>query len=168
MQCNAMQDPQYRSAAISCANELIIGALQHVPACIAYLARISDTSCFRFCAIPQIMAFGTLALCFNNADLFDMKQEEQEEEEEDQDQSQQKGTVIENINSDDNDNDKKKKKKKKKKSIAKWKPVKMRRGEVAKHMVCTKDMSYVLDAFEKYNGVIANKIICHNYTKVHF
>jgi farnesyl-diphosphate farnesyltransferase len=50
-------------------NEMIIHALQHVPACIRYLESLKNTQVFRFCAIPQLMAIATLKELYNNEDV---------------------------------------------------------------------------------------------------
>ncbi len=34
------------------------------------MEKVSDPQNFRFCAIPQVMAAGTLALCYNNPKVF--------------------------------------------------------------------------------------------------
>ncbi|CAG9464784.1 unnamed protein product [Pedinophyceae sp. YPF-701] len=56
--------------AVMCLNELINSALGHVPKCFEYMAGLRNQRVFRFCAIPQIMAIGTLALCYNNNEVF--------------------------------------------------------------------------------------------------
>ena len=66
-----LKEPEKREDAVRCLNELINNALKHVPDCIEYMGRISDASCFRFCAIPQIMAIGTLALCYDNGGVYE-------------------------------------------------------------------------------------------------
>ncbi|KAL0422813.1 UNVERIFIED_CONTAM: Squalene synthase 2 [Sesamum latifolium] len=38
--------------------------------CLKYMSDLRDPAIFRFCAIPQIMAIGTLALCYNNIQVF--------------------------------------------------------------------------------------------------
>ena len=38
--------------------------------CLGYMEQVKDQQNFRFCAIPQVMAVGTLALCFNNHKVF--------------------------------------------------------------------------------------------------
>lgn len=35
------------------------------------MSRLQDPMVFRFCAIPQIMAVGTFALCYNNGKVFE-------------------------------------------------------------------------------------------------
>lgn len=45
-------------------------ACRHAPMCLKYMERVKDQQNFRFCAIPQVMAVGTLALCFNNHKVF--------------------------------------------------------------------------------------------------
>jgi farnesyl-diphosphate farnesyltransferase len=49
---------------------MVTDALTHIPDCLAYMQRISDPQIFRFCAIPQVMAIATLAVCYNNKDVF--------------------------------------------------------------------------------------------------
>merc|ERR1712178_386723 len=65
------KDPENREMAVNCLNELINNAPLHIPDCIEYMKRLSDASCFRFCAIPQIMAIGTLALCYDNGGVYE-------------------------------------------------------------------------------------------------
>lgn len=61
-----LKAPQHRTAALACLNDMVTNALEHVPACVDYLDRLSEPSVFTFCAIPQTMAIATLALCYNN------------------------------------------------------------------------------------------------------
>jgi hypothetical protein len=49
----------------------VCNALHHLPHCIKYMQGLRDRDVFRFCAIPQIMAIGTLALCYNNGAIFE-------------------------------------------------------------------------------------------------
>lgn len=42
-----------------------------MPYCVQYMEQLRDTMVFRFCAIPQIMAAGTLGLCYNNGKVFE-------------------------------------------------------------------------------------------------
>ncbi|KAI9128176.1 hypothetical protein K1719_001169 [Acacia pycnantha] len=56
--------------AVQCLNDMVTNALMHVEDCLLYLSNLRDSSIFRFCAIPQIMAIGTLALCYNNIEIF--------------------------------------------------------------------------------------------------
>jgi phytoene/squalene synthetase len=49
----------------------VCNALHHLPHCIKYMQDLRDRDVFRFCAIPQIMAIGTLALCYNNGAVFE-------------------------------------------------------------------------------------------------
>lgn len=34
------------------------------------MSRLTDKKVFNFCAIPQVMAIATLALCYNNYNVF--------------------------------------------------------------------------------------------------
>nr|KAJ0194583.1 hypothetical protein LSAT_V11C800441060 [Lactuca sativa] len=56
--------------AIQCLNDMITNALIHIEDCLKYLSGIRDPAIFKFCAIPQIMAIGTLTLCYNNIGVF--------------------------------------------------------------------------------------------------
>ncbi|XP_050389629.1 squalene synthase isoform X1 [Patella vulgata] len=55
---------------VQCLNELITNALELIPDCIKYMSRLKDQSVFNFCAIPQVMAIGTLERCYNNSKVF--------------------------------------------------------------------------------------------------
>lgn len=56
--------------AVECLNDMITNALAHTEDCLQYMSDLRDLNIFRFCAIPQIMAIATLALCFNNIEVF--------------------------------------------------------------------------------------------------
>ncbi|XP_007042047.2 PREDICTED: squalene synthase isoform X1 [Theobroma cacao] len=56
--------------AVQCLNDMVTNALIHVDDCLKYMSALRDPAIFRFCAIPQIMAIGTLALCYNNIEVF--------------------------------------------------------------------------------------------------
>nr|AER23670.1 squalene synthase [Eleutherococcus senticosus] len=56
--------------AVQCLNDMVTNALLHAEDCLKYMSNLRDPAIFRFCAIPQIMAIGTLALCFNNIQVF--------------------------------------------------------------------------------------------------
>lgn len=56
--------------AVACLNAMITNALAHAIDCLRYMAAIEDEDNLRFCAIPQIMAIGTLAECYNNINVF--------------------------------------------------------------------------------------------------
>ena len=45
-------------------------ACRHAPLSLQYMAKVRDPQNFRFCAIPQVMAIGTLAQCYNNPKVF--------------------------------------------------------------------------------------------------
>lgn len=67
---DAFKAPQHAREAVHCLNDLITNALQHLPDCLEYMSRLKDPRNFAFCAIPQIMAIGTLSLCYNNHGVF--------------------------------------------------------------------------------------------------
>ncbi|XP_019088304.1 PREDICTED: inactive squalene synthase 2 isoform X3 [Camelina sativa] len=56
--------------AVQCLNEMVTNALIHVEDCLKSLASLRDPAIFQSCAIPQIVAIGTLALCYNNVQVF--------------------------------------------------------------------------------------------------
>ncbi|XP_054787011.1 squalene synthase 2-like [Prosopis cineraria] len=56
--------------AVQCLNDMVTNALMHVEHSLQYMSNLRDLAIFRFCAIPQIMAIGTLALCYNNIEVF--------------------------------------------------------------------------------------------------
>jgi farnesyl-diphosphate farnesyltransferase len=59
------QNPNHENS-INCWIAFTNNALQHIPACIKYLQLLKNEQIFRFCAIPQIMAFATLAEIYAN------------------------------------------------------------------------------------------------------
>ncbi|XVF67795.1 hypothetical protein PTKIN_Ptkin10aG0150600 [Pterospermum kingtungense] len=68
-----LEDMKYEEnsvKAVQCLNDMVTNALIHVDDCLKYLSALRDPAIFRFCAIPQIMAIGTLALCYNNVEVF--------------------------------------------------------------------------------------------------
>jgi len=62
--------PENKANALGCLNEMVTDALQHIPDVFSYLAAIKNQTVFNFCAIPQVMAISTLALCFDNHQIF--------------------------------------------------------------------------------------------------
>jgi farnesyl-diphosphate farnesyltransferase len=55
---------------LHCLNEMVTDALSHGHDCLLYMASLQDPSTLRFCAIFQITALGTLAICYNNEEVF--------------------------------------------------------------------------------------------------
>ncbi|KAF5842637.1 farnesyl-diphosphate farnesyltransferase [Dunaliella salina] len=66
-----LKEKRMRTQAVQCLNHMVLDALQHMPHSIEYMQRLQNTQVFRFCAIPQIMAAGTLALCYDNGKVFE-------------------------------------------------------------------------------------------------
>jgi len=64
------KESQHSKAAVHCLNHLVTDALEHLPDCLEYLGRLKEKSVFNFCAIPQVMAIATLAVCYNNHKVF--------------------------------------------------------------------------------------------------
>ncbi|XWS62728.1 hypothetical protein CRYUN_Cryun06bG0035700 [Craigia yunnanensis] len=70
---NKLEDLKYEEnsvKAVQCLNDMVTNALIHVDDCVKYMSALHDPAIFRFCAIPQVMAIGTLALCYNNIEVF--------------------------------------------------------------------------------------------------
>lgn len=65
-----LKEPENAQAAVQCLNHMILNALTHVEACLDYMEKLKHPEIFRFCAIPQVMAIATLALCYNNHNVF--------------------------------------------------------------------------------------------------
>lgn len=63
-------DEKHLPQALACVRFLINDAFQHLPDSIAYIALLSQQDAFRFCAIPQVMAVGTLDKMYNNPAVF--------------------------------------------------------------------------------------------------
>jgi farnesyl-diphosphate farnesyltransferase len=62
--------PGNERAAVQCLNNMVTDALRHGVFCLKYMALLEDPQIFNFCAIPQVMAFATLSLCYNNPQVF--------------------------------------------------------------------------------------------------
>ncbi|KAL8129261.1 hypothetical protein V2J09_018416 [Rumex salicifolius] len=70
---NKLEDLKYEEnseQAVQCLNDMVTNALIHMEDCIRYMSALRDRAIFRFCAIPQIMAIGTLALSYNNIQVY--------------------------------------------------------------------------------------------------
>nr|AOS51490.1 squalene synthase [Calamus jenkinsianus] len=68
-----LEDLKYEensTKAVQCLNDMVTNALMHAEDCLLYMSALKDLAIFQFCAIPQIMAIGTLALCYNNVEVF--------------------------------------------------------------------------------------------------
>ncbi|KAL3539018.1 hypothetical protein ACH5RR_002384 [Cinchona calisaya] len=70
---NKLEDLKYEEnsdKAVQCLNDMVTNALMHAEDSLRYMSALRDPAIFRFCAIPQIMAIGTLAVCYNNIEVF--------------------------------------------------------------------------------------------------
>ncbi|KAJ0433979.1 putative squalene synthase [Helianthus annuus] len=70
---NNLEDLKHKEnsqKAIECLNDMVTNALVHIEDCLKYMSKLRDPSIFKFCAIPQIMAIGTLTLCYNNIQVY--------------------------------------------------------------------------------------------------
>lgn len=66
-----LKEPANRDAGLACINHLVLNALGHVKHVLEYLLLVKDPLTFNFTAIPQVMAVATLALVYNNPDVFE-------------------------------------------------------------------------------------------------
>jgi farnesyl-diphosphate farnesyltransferase len=48
---------------------MVTNGLSHATDCLQYLSAVSDPSNLRFCAIRQIMAIASYAMCYNNIEV---------------------------------------------------------------------------------------------------
>ncbi|KAI9488419.1 farnesyl-diphosphate farnesyltransferase [Zychaea mexicana] len=62
--------PEHTDKARACLNAMVLNVLDLVPDVLTYMAQLRNQSVFNFCAIPQVMAIATLALVFNNMDVY--------------------------------------------------------------------------------------------------
>ncbi|KAL8540166.1 hypothetical protein ACS0TY_001664 [Phlomoides rotata] len=70
---NKLEDLKYEEnsiKAVQCLNDMVTNSLTHAEDCLKYMSALRDPAIFRFCAIPQVMAIGTLALCYDNIQVF--------------------------------------------------------------------------------------------------
>ncbi|CAG8471880.1 12116_t:CDS:2 [Ambispora leptoticha] len=65
-----LKDPEHKKQAINCLSRMCLDALQRAPDCLTYLSNIRDQKIFNFCAIPQVMAIATLAILFQNYQVY--------------------------------------------------------------------------------------------------
>ncbi|KAF7810837.1 squalene synthase [Senna tora] len=65
-----LKDEKKSVKALQCLNEMVTNGLVHVQHSLSYLSALTNPPIFRFCALPQVMAIATLALCYNNIDVF--------------------------------------------------------------------------------------------------
>ncbi|KAI3979505.1 hypothetical protein MKX01_001697 [Papaver californicum] len=56
--------------AVCCLNDMVTDALSHAEDCLEYISVLRDSTIFRPCAVLLIINFRTLALCYNNIEVF--------------------------------------------------------------------------------------------------
>ncbi|KAI3902305.1 hypothetical protein MKW92_037201 [Papaver armeniacum] len=56
--------------AVCCLNDMVTDALSHAEDYLEYISVLQDSTIFRPYAVLQIINFGTLALCYNNIEVF--------------------------------------------------------------------------------------------------
>ncbi|KAI7831122.1 farnesyl-diphosphate farnesyltransferase [Gamsiella multidivaricata] len=62
--------PENKEEALKCLGHMITNAMGHIKDVLEYLSLIKNKSCFKFCAIPQVMAIATLNLLHTNYTVF--------------------------------------------------------------------------------------------------
>ncbi|CAO3663441.1 unnamed protein product [Umbelopsis ramanniana] len=62
--------PENAKTAQAVLSAMVLNVLEHIPEVLTYLKGLKNQSVFNFCAIPQVMAIATLALVFNNKDVY--------------------------------------------------------------------------------------------------
>ncbi|KAI8344683.1 farnesyl-diphosphate farnesyltransferase [Chlamydoabsidia padenii] len=60
----------HREKSRACLSAMVLNVLELVPDVLTYLSKLRNQSVFNFCAIPQVMAISTLALVFNNLNVY--------------------------------------------------------------------------------------------------
>lgn len=60
-----------REKAVACLNHMVSNALSHALDALMYMSKLNEPSVFAFCAIPQVMAIGTLSICYDNGGVFE-------------------------------------------------------------------------------------------------
>lgn len=65
------KSPANSKQAVACLNHMILDALRHSENSLEYMSKLKCPAIFRFCAIPQVMAAGTLTACLNNHCVFE-------------------------------------------------------------------------------------------------
>ncbi|CAM0142887.1 bifunctional farnesyl-diphosphate farnesyltransferase/squalene synthase [Umbelopsis sp. WA50703] len=62
--------PENADTAQAVLSAMVLNVLELIPDVLTYLSSLKHQSVFNFCAIPQVMAIATLALVFNNKDVY--------------------------------------------------------------------------------------------------
>ncbi|SAL94772.1 hypothetical protein [Absidia glauca] len=62
--------PSHVEKSRACLSAMVLNVLELVPDVLTYLSKLQNQSVFNFCAIPQVMAISTLALVFNNLNVY--------------------------------------------------------------------------------------------------
>ena len=68
--CPISPYPSAHPPTVHHARAQILNALSHAESSLQYMVALRDPAVFRFCAIPQVMALGTLARCYGNHAVF--------------------------------------------------------------------------------------------------
>ncbi|KAI9197537.1 hypothetical protein LWI28_000142 [Acer negundo] len=56
--------------AVQCLNEMVTDALKHVGDCLNHMSALKDNAALQLSAMCSVVGFGTLALCYNNIQVF--------------------------------------------------------------------------------------------------
>eukprot|EP00239_Pterosperma_sp_CCMP1384_P006392 CAMPEP_0197856264 /NCGR_PEP_ID=MMETSP1438-20131217/28246_1 /TAXON_ID=1461541 /ORGANISM="Pterosperma sp., Strain CCMP1384" /LENGTH=429 /DNA_ID=CAMNT_0043471669 /DNA_START=150 /DNA_END=1439 /DNA_ORIENTATION=+ len=64
------KEEENEKQAVHCLNHLVTNALEHALSSLEYMSKLKQREIFKFCAIPQVMAISTLALIYDNDEVF--------------------------------------------------------------------------------------------------
>ncbi|KAK0578562.1 hypothetical protein LWI29_012351 [Acer saccharum] len=56
--------------AVQCLNEMVTDALKHAGDCLNHMSALKDNAALQLSAMCSVVGFGTLALCYNNIQVF--------------------------------------------------------------------------------------------------
>ncbi|KAK2642554.1 hypothetical protein Ddye_024317 [Dipteronia dyeriana] len=65
---NKIEDFKYE--AVQCLNEMVTDALKHAGDCLNHISALKDNAALQLSAMCSVVGFGTLALCYNNIQVF--------------------------------------------------------------------------------------------------
>lgn len=71
--CESLGDlirPENKDRALQCLNDMLFNAMAHIEDVLEYLSMVKSPYCFKFCALPQIMAIATLSMLCGNYKIF--------------------------------------------------------------------------------------------------
>ncbi|KAF9963352.1 bifunctional farnesyl-diphosphate farnesyltransferase/squalene synthase [Modicella reniformis] len=69
-QMDDLVKPENKEQSLQCLSHMIYNAMGHIKDVLEYLNMVKNKSCFKFCAIPQVMAIATLNLIHTNYSIY--------------------------------------------------------------------------------------------------